>query len=92
MDAISVHLTLDLKLEKAVADKVLDEAKAALGLAEVEEKLEHPGDAATINGDMDAKQPVLIKDVQSFKAGLQMSAALRPVRDLSEFVEGAAKL
>jgi insulysin len=92
VDAISTHLTQDLKLEKAVADKVLDEAKAALGLAEVGRKLEHLEVVDKVDGELNAGQPVLIKDVQSFKAGLQMSAALRPVRDLSEFVEGGAKL
>jgi insulysin len=95
VEAVSAHLREDLKVDQEKVDKVMDEAKAALGLAEVEEKLEHPevlrdGDVEHTVGN--AKAPVLIKDVHAWKAGLQMSTGVRPVRDLSEFAEDAAKL
>lgn len=91
---MSSHLTEDLELEKSVVEKVVDEAKAALGLAEVEEKLVHP-DVLTggeVEKKADPKVPVLIKDVHAWKAGLSMSKGARPARDLSEFLEGGAKL
>ncbi|KAF2465191.1 LuxS/MPP-like metallohydrolase [Lindgomyces ingoldianus] len=75
-NALLAHLSEDLKLGKEVVDKVLDEAKAALGLA-VEK---------AVGG------PVQIKDVHIWKAGLQMSTGVKPVKDLGEFMEGGAKL
>jgi insulysin len=95
--AINAYVTEDLKLEKAQADKILDEAKAALGLAELEKKLEdiqvlEDGDVEHKVAEVKAGEPVLIKDVHSWKAGLQMSTGVRPVRDLADFLEGSAKL
>jgi insulysin len=94
VNAISAHLTEDLKLEKEKVDKVLDEAKAALGLAEGDSKLENP--QPLTNGDVqkvsDPTKPVLITDVHAWKAGLLLSTGVRPVKDLGEFVEGSAKL
>lgn len=95
ISAISAHLTEDLKLEKEKVDKVLDEAKAALGLAEVESKLEHP--EVLTNGEVaekvgDSKAPILITDVYAWKAALQLSTAVKPVKDFGEFMEGNAKL
>lgn len=95
-DAITSHLKEDLSLEKEKVDKVLDEVKAALGLAAVEKRLENP--EVLLNGDVEAKveghtnEPVLITDVHAWKAGLQLSRGVRPVRDLSDFLEGGAKL
>lgn len=37
-------------------------------------------------------KPVLIEDVRSYKAGLPVSAAARPVKDLSEYEELDSKL
>lgn len=94
--AISAHLTEDLKLGKETVDKVLDEAKAALGLADVG-KVAAPevlknGNVEKVVKEGNGTTPVLIEDVHAWKAGLQMSTGVRPVRDLGEFVEGAAKL
>ncbi|KAF2705769.1 LuxS/MPP-like metallohydrolase [Pleomassaria siparia CBS 279.74] len=94
--AISAHLTEDLKLEKEVVDKVLDEAKAALGLADVgkvaEPEVLENGDVESVVKGGNGTTPVIIKDVHAWKAGLQMSTGGRPVKDLGEYVEGAAKL
>lgn len=94
--AISVHLSEDLKLPKETVAKVLDEAKAALGVADVgkvaEPEVLKNGDVATAVKDSNGTTPVLIKDVHAWKASLQMSTGVRPVRDLAEFVEDAAKL
>jgi len=38
------------------------------------------------------KEPVWVEDVRAWKAGLEVSAAAQPVRDLSEFMENEAKL
>ncbi|ORX97184.1 Metalloenzyme, LuxS/M16 peptidase-like protein [Clohesyomyces aquaticus] len=70
------YLAEDLELEGDVVEKVLDEAKAALGLAREKR----------VSG------PVRIEDVHVWKAGLQMSTGVRPVKDLGEFMEGNAKL
>ncbi|KAF2191778.1 LuxS/MPP-like metallohydrolase [Zopfia rhizophila CBS 207.26] len=95
--AISTHLTEDLKLEIPTVEKVLDEAKAALGLAVVGPAGETP-DALT-NGVTEEKvrlgngtTPTLIKDVHAWKAGLEVSRGVRPVKDLGEFVEESARL
>ncbi|KAJ4293507.1 metalloprotease [Kalmusia sp. IMI 367209] len=94
--AISAYLTEDLKLGKEKVDNIVDEASAALGLADsglsgevkaVEEKL----GVGAIEAN-DAKQPVLITDVRAFKAALYASTGVRPVRELEEFMEGGAKL
>ena len=66
ISAISAHLSEDLKIQKDKLEKIIDEAKAALGLAEVEEKLEH----LSVVDDGEKKeegQPVLIKDVVGWK-------------------------
>jgi insulysin len=94
--AISTHLSEDLKLEKETMEKVLDEAKAALGLADVgkvaEPEVLENGDVEAVVKGGNGTTPVLIKDVHAWKTGLQMSTGVRPVRDLAEFVEDAAKL
>lgn len=77
-------------------DKVLDEAKAALGVADVgqvaEPEVLKNGDVAAAVKEGHGATPTIIKDVYAWKAGLQMSTGVRPVRDLAEFVEDAAKL
>ncbi|KAF2021275.1 hypothetical protein BU24DRAFT_416934 [Aaosphaeria arxii CBS 175.79] len=95
-EAVAAHLGEDLKLEKEKAEKILDEAKAALGLAEVESKLGEPVKLQT-TGDVaeqvaKANAPVIITDVHAFKASLQLSTGVKPVRDLAEYVDDGAKL
>jgi insulysin len=93
-DAVATHLTDDLKVEKEVANKVLDGAKAALGVADsglpaAPQALDASADVKSI---VDASHPVLIEDVHAWKASMQVSSGVRPVRNLEEFVEVAEKL
>jgi insulysin len=93
-DAVATHLTDDLKVDKEVANKVLDEAKAALGVADsglpaAPQALDASADVKSI---VDASHPVLIEDVHAWKASMQVSSGVRPVRNLEEFVEVAEKL
>jgi insulysin len=98
---LSVHLEAQAKAnepsldeKKTAADKVLDEAKAALsvadsGLRAVPQAPDVPADVKSV---VDASQPVLIEDVHAWKASMQVSSAVRPVRDLEEFFEVTEKL
>jgi len=93
-DAVAIHLTDDLKVEQEVANKVLDEAKAALGVADsglpaAPQALDASVDVKSV---VDASHPVLIEDVHAWKASMQVSSGVRPVRNLEEFVEVAEKL
>lgn len=97
LTSLTNHLSsLSPELPQAKLDAVLDEARAALGLAEVEEKLEHPaetqGPAGQEMGGKDHRTPVLITDVRNWKAGLNLSKGVRPLRDLADFVDSEAKL
>ncbi|WP_174511712.1 hypothetical protein, partial [Methylocella tundrae] len=69
---------------------VLDGAKAALGVADAglpaEPKAESDGESKG------AGQPVLIQDVYAWKAGMQVSAGVKAVRPLEEFVDIAEHL
>jgi insulysin len=91
--------SLSPSLPQPKLDAVLDEARAALGLSKVEEKLEHPALLKETEGGADkeevvkhAKTPVLITDVRNWKAGLCLSKGVKPVRDLADFMESDAKL
>ncbi|CAO2647064.1 Nn.00g079860.m01.CDS01 [Neocucurbitaria sp. VM-36] len=92
--AVASHLDEDLKLGKDVAAKVLDETKAALGLAESGLPAEPQAldESADIESVVDASHPVLIKDVHAWKASMQVSSGVRPTRNLEEFIEVAEKL
>lgn len=92
--AVSSYLTEDLKVEKDVASKVVDEAKAALGVADSGlPAAPRPLDAAADVGSVvDASHPVLINDVHAWKASMQISTGVRPVRNLEEFVDVVEKL
>ncbi|KAF2113788.1 Metalloenzyme, LuxS/M16 peptidase-like protein [Lophiotrema nucula] len=96
-DVIAAHLSEDLHLEKEVIEKVHDEAKAALGLAVVGPAGETP--EVLTNGAAKQQEvvgsgslPVKIEDPYAWKAGLQMSAAVMPVRPFEEYWEDSAKL
>jgi insulysin len=93
--AISTFLSDVLKLDAPIAAKLLDESKAALGLADaglpaepqvLDDKKSYAESAAG------AAQPVLIKDVHAWRASMQVSAGVRPVRSLDEFVDVSEKL
>jgi insulysin len=93
-DAVSSHLTDVLKMEKEVASRVLGEAKAALGVADsglpaAPQALNASADVKVV---VDTSQPVLIRNIHDWKARVQLSSAVRPVRDLAEFVETAEKV
>jgi insulysin len=89
--AISAHLAEDQKLGQEEVAKIADEATAALGLAESGVGEVKPAEKVDIQ-EADAKQPVVITDVRAFKAGLFASTGAKPVRNLEEFMEDAAKL
>lgn len=92
--AVAAFLNEDLKLAGDVAAKVLDEAKAALGVADSGLPAEPQAldEKADIESVVDASQPVLIKDVHAWKASMQVSSGVRPTRNLEEFIEVAEKL
>ena len=93
-DAVAAFLSEDLQLDKEVSSKVLDEAKAALGVANSGLPAEPQAldETADVQSVIDASHPVLIKDVHAWKASMQVSSGVRPVRNLEEFVEVAEKL
>ncbi|KAF2734338.1 LuxS/MPP-like metallohydrolase [Polyplosphaeria fusca] len=88
--AIAAHLTEDLSLEKEKAEKVLDETKAALGLAETPAVLEAGEKEGKVSEN--GTKVVYIEDVHGFKAAREMSSAVVAVTNLEEFLEGSAKL
>ena len=93
--AFSDHLGKGLKLGKALLDKILNEADAALGLADMG-KVAKPeilknSNVENIVGVGSRTTPVIITDVHAWKAGLQMSAGVRPVRDLADFIDDIAQ-
>jgi insulysin len=90
-DAVSTYLSGTLKLEQDVADKVLDAAKAAMGVADSGLPAEPEVLDASVE-TKDAQHPVLITDIHAWKAGVQVSVGVRPVKPLEEFVEVAEKL
>jgi insulysin len=47
---------------------------------------------AHVRSIVDATHPVIITDIHAFRALMQVSAGVRPVKDLEEFVEVAEKL
>lgn len=93
-ETIDAYLSDVLKLSQDVASKILDEAKAALGVADsgLPAEPEVLSETADVESVSDATHPVLIKDVHAFKMGMQVSVGVKPVRNLEEFVEVAEKL
>jgi insulysin len=91
---ISTYLSGVLELKQDVAEKVLDETKAALGVADSGLPAEPKvlSETADVQSATDSSHPVIIKDIHAFKARMQVSAGVRPVRNLEEFVEVAEKL
>lgn len=89
-EAVSSYIAT-FSLEKEVSDNILDSTKAALGVADAGLPAEPAvlDDAASKAG---ASQPVLIKDVYAWKAGMQVSAGVKPVKPLENFVEIAERL
>lgn len=93
-EAISTYLSDVLKLGPDVAGKVLDETKAALGVADsgLPAEPEVLSETADVESVSDATHPVIIKDIHAFKMGMQVSVGVKPVRNLEDFVEVAEKL
>lgn len=92
--AVSEFLdTLDLESEPKA--RILDSAKAALGLADAglpaEPQVQSEDQEGAAEG-AGAGQPVLITDVYKWKAGMQVSAGVKPVRPLDEFVDIVERL
>jgi insulysin len=94
--AISTFLSDVLKLDAPLAAKLLDESKAALGLADAglpaEPQVLDDKKTSYAESAAGAAQPVLIKDVHAWRASMQVSAGVRPVRSLDEFVDVSEKL
>jgi len=88
-EAVSTYLST-LSLDKETTATILDSAKAALGIADA--GLPAEPEVKADAGSSGAGQPVLIKDVHAWKAGMQVSAGVKPVRPLEEFVEIAERL
>jgi insulysin len=90
-ETISTYLINVLELNQDLAKKVLDETKASLDVAgsglPAEPKV--LSETADVQSMIDSSHPVIIKDINAFKARMQVSAGVRPVRDLEEFVEPA---
>ncbi|KAH5216199.1 hypothetical protein HBI62_168920 [Parastagonospora nodorum] len=93
-DTFSSYFLEALKITPDVASKVLDETKAALGVADTGLPAEPAvlGDSADAKSVSDASHPVIIKDIHAFKANMQVSAGIRPVKNLEEFMEVSEKL
>ncbi|KAF2646871.1 hypothetical protein P280DRAFT_387619 [Massarina eburnea CBS 473.64] len=93
LDAVAKYLADDARVGGDLADKVLDEVSAALGLADagVREVKKLDGGGGGVDG-VGAETPVLIEDVHAWKTGLQASRGVRPIRRLEEFMGDAAKL
>lgn len=90
--AVSAFLAT-LSLDKETEATILDSAKAALGIADAGLPAEPQVKSGTEEGEpQGAGQPVLIRDVYAWKAGMQVSAGVKPVRPLEEFVEIAERL
>lgn len=89
-DAVYKHLST-LSLDKEMPEKILDSVKAALGIADagLPAEPEVKDNAASSSG---AGQPVLIKDIYAWKAGMQVSTGVKPVKPLENFVEIAERL
>jgi insulysin len=93
-DTFTTYFHDVLKITPEVAGTVLDETKAALGVADSG----LPAEPEVLSGNADAKNvsnashPVIIKDIYAFKASMQVSAGVRPVKALEEFVEVSEKL
>ena len=95
--ALEAHLRDDVALAPHAADAVVQQARAALGLAR--SAIPVPGPGAGANGSTDTAAaadkagagatpppPVFITDVFMWKAGLQLGEAAKPVCDLDKFV------
>ena len=89
-ESVSTYLSGVLHLEQSMSDKIFDETKAALGMAD--SGLPAEPEVLVDESLVDASQPVLIKDIHAWKAGMQISAGVKPVRNLDDFVEVAEKL
>lgn len=87
--ALSTYLD-SLSLGKETRDTIFDSAKAALGVADAGLPAEPKTDSEAQGAG--AGQPVLITDVYAWKAGMQVSAGVKPVRPLEEFVEIVERL
>jgi insulysin len=105
--ALSTYLQRDERLvDKAKLNAVLEQARALLTSAlpavgietnpEVDADNANGSDAARQGDDKVVKgngtEPIRIVDVHEWKAGMTVAPAARPMRDLSEFEEGSAKL
>ena len=103
--AVRSHLVDDLKLDNEKTDAVIQEGTTHLGtmLRSLGIQVPLPKETSPPDGEIPdissgkeegrvARPPVVIDNVHEFKARLQVSSGVRPVRDLCEFEETEAKL
>jgi insulysin len=94
IDKVSKYFREVLDISPEVLGMVLEETEAALGV--VDSGL--PAEPAVLSDTADVKSvsvasyPVIIQDILAFKASMQVSAGVWPVKDLEEFLETAEKL
>ncbi|KAK5166544.1 metalloprotease [Saxophila tyrrhenica] len=91
----SVGMAVD-QVEQVVAQgqMVLSQVLPGLGIVSRDAAAEANGtevNGEVANGEKESKT-VVIEDVKAFKAGMPLSAGVRPVKELSEFEELGAKL
>ncbi|KAL5117480.1 metalloprotease [Pleosporales sp. CAS-2024a] len=93
-DTVFSYLDNSLDTTSATASQVVDEMKAALGMADSGLPAEPDVLCKTADAKRasDASHPIIIQDVYAFKASMQLSAGVRPVKNLEEFVEVTEKL
>lgn len=104
--AIAKYLEEDAKLAKDAVEQVREQGEGllaqllpSLGIRSAPAAAKANGQADGVDGDANGEvngekksEVILIEDVPGFKASLALSAAPRPVRDLSEFEELEPKL
>jgi len=93
LSTVNSYIGQELPTEKANA--TMEEARKNLGTLLVALKIKAPVEDMEVNGTEVAKKiptPVVIEDVDSWKASLTVSEGPRPVNDLSQFEELESKL
>jgi insulysin len=83
------------RLPAQKAEPILDEARKNLEAWLVALKIKAPVEAKEINGTDVAKKspsPIVIEDVDTWKASMTVSEGPRPINDLSQFEEFEPKL
>lgn len=106
LDAAAAYLKENAKIAAETVEQIvqqgpslLEQILPSLGIRSTPAPVELNGEAGSVDApakdgaeDEQKSKTVVIDDVQAFKAGLPLSAAPKPVKDLSEFEETEPKL